>query len=446
MPHRPASLARFYLRWLVSLGLVLALVILASVLRFVLLPMSERSADDLAGLMVLSAQTWAELPPETRPEFEAELLREHQIALRADMPEPAQAELVHGFYMGFIERALRRRSGESAVLSATGPAGREWLWTTIYVGEQPIGVGFSHERMSTRPLWALMVSLLASAALAAGAAYWMARRIAQPVARLERAASELAAGANPALLPQTGPRELADLAGHFNQMVLQLRELMDARTTLLAGISHDLRTPLARMRLALEMLTLQPKPALITRLTQDVEEMNTLIGQLLMLARGLDHEAPQLIELGPWLEARVALQAAAAQKAGATLVVHCPASCQVHAAAGALARVVDNLLGNALRYAPGPITVEVTGATPAGVAGARISVLDRGPGIPPDQIDAVWRPFQRVETSRSPQTGGYGLGLAIVRQLASAQGWQTGLAPRDGGGLVSWVQLPPPAD
>ena len=72
-------------------------------------------------------------------------------------------------------------------------------------------------------------------------------------------------------------------------------------------------------------------------------------------------------------------------------------------------------------------------------------MLDRGPGIPPEQIDAVWRPFQRVEASRSLQTGGYGLGLAFVRQMAQAQGWQAGLAAREGGGLVSWVELPAPA-
>lgn len=437
--RRPATLARVYLRWLVSLCLSLTLVILAAVLGWVMLPMAERSADDLAGLMVLSAQTWAELPPDTRPAFEAELLREHQIALRTDPPATAEAELVHGFYVGFVERALQRRSGAQGGLTlAAGPQGDDWLWARINTGEQTMGVGYAPERMSTRPLWVLAVALLAAAALATAAALWLARRIALPVARLEQAAAVLAAGAKPALLPQTGPRELADLAGHFNQMTLRLRELLEARTTLLAGISHDLRTPLARMRLALEMLTLQPKPELIARLTQDIDEMNTLIGQLLTLARGLDHEAPQNLALAPWLAQRLDLQAAAAAAAGATLTVDCAADATVHAAAGALARVLDNLLGNALRYAPGPVCVQVV----QGTAGTRINVLDRGPGIPPGQLEAVWRPFQRVEASRSPQTGGWGLGLAIVRQLAQAQGWQAGLAAREGGGLVSWVELP----
>jgi len=302
--------------------------------------------------------------------------------------------------------------------------------------------------VNTRPLWGLAVVLLGGTALASLAALWLSRRIAQPVAQLEQAAAELATGASPALLPQTGPRELADLAGHFNQMAQQVRELLDARTTLLAGVSHDLRTPLARMRLALELLTLRPDPALIARLEHDVDEMNRLIGQLLDLAKGLEHEDRVTFELEPWLLERASLHADAVRAAGAAITVNCPAGLQVHAAAGSLGRVVDNLLGNALRYAPGPIELlaQAVDATPAGRI--RLSVLDRGLGIPADQMDTVWRPFQRVEGSRSRQTGGYGLGMAIVKQLASSQAWTVGLTARRGGGLDAWVELPanaPPA-
>ena len=439
---RPASLAQYYLRRLIALFLALVLVILAPVLGFVFLPLSERSADDLAGLMVLSVQTWAELPPETRSAFESELLRHHHLALQPAAPRPADASLVHGFYIGFLDQSLPQRSGKPAVLvRAPGPQGVDWFWTTVAAGDQAIGIGFSHERMTMRPLLALGVSLLAGITIAALAALWLARRIAQPVACLEQAAAELAHGARPALLAQTGPRELADLAGHFNQMALQVRELLDARTTLLAGLSHDLRTPLARMRLAVALLTLKPRPALIERLEQDIEEMNLLIGQLLDLARGMNPEYRQTLDLASWLAARASMHADTARTAKATITVRCTPALQVQAAAGMLGRVLDNLLGNALRYAPGPIelTAQAITTTPSG--GVRISVLDRGPGIDADQIGAVWRPFHRVEASRNPQTGGYGLGLAIVRQLASAQGWQVGLAARDGGGLQAWVEL-----
>lgn len=443
---RRASLAQQHLRWLLSLFGALTALIMVSVLGFVLLPLAERSADDLAALMVLSAQTWVELPPDTRPAFEAELLRQHQLALRADLALPAEGTLRHGFYIGFVEQALQHRNGAPALMTPLpGPQGEPWLWTPVSTGGQTLAVGFAVHRLSTRPLWALAVVLLAGTALAGVAAVWMARRVARPVARLEQAAAQLAMGANPALLPQTGARELAHLAGHFNHMALQVRELLQARTTLLAGVSHDLRTPLARMRLALEMLRLKPEPALITRLEQDIEEMNGLIGQMLSLARALDPEPAQTLLLAPWLAQRAQLLADAAQAAGATLAVQCPDGLQAQAAPGVLARVLDNLLGNALRYAPGPVEVtaqRVPGARSPGAPALRISVLDRGPGIPAEQLQAVWQPFARLEVSRSAQTGGYGLGLAIVRQLAQAQGWAAGLAPRPGGGLAVWVDLP----
>ncbi len=440
---RRPSLAKHYLRWMVSLFLTLAMLIFAAVLTFVMLPLAERSADDLAALMVLSAQTWAELPPETRPAFEAELLRQHQVALRPDMPMPPDNHLVHGFYVHYLEQSLLQRSGLPAHLArAAGPERGEWLWTTVMAGGQAIGIGFSEQRVNTHPLWGLAVVLLAGTGLASLVALWLAQRIAEPVARLEQAAAELAAGASPTLLPESGPRELAELARHFNQMALQVRDLLDARTTLLAGLSHDLRTPLARMRLAVELLTLKPSPALIGRLEHDIGEMNALIGQMLDLAKGIEREERRTFELAPWLDERAARYADAARASRATISVSCSPGLQVHAAPGLLGRVVDNLLGNALRYAPGLIELraQTLDTGPAGLI--RLSVLDLGPGIPADQMDAVWRPFQRVEGSRSPQTGGFGLGLAIIKQLATSQGWTVGLTARNGGGLVAWVEVP----
>lgn len=440
---RHASLAQHYLRWLLSLFLALALLIFAAVLAFVMLPLAERSADDLAALMVLSAQTWAELPPDTRPAFEAELLRQHRLALLPGMPTPPHDTLVHGFYVHYLEQSLMRRSGLPALLArAAGPEPGAWLWTTVMAGGQAIGVGFSEQRMNTRPVWGLAVVLVAGTGLASLVALWLARRIAQPVARLEQAAAQLAAGASPVLLPENGPRELAELAHHFNQMALQVRDLLDARTTLLAGLSHDLRTPLARMRLAIELLTLKPSPALIGKLERDIEEMNALIGQMLDLAKGLEREDRRTFELAPWLVERRARHADAARVAGATITVDCSPGLQVHAAAGLLGRAVDNLLGNALRYAPGPVDLRAQAVDTSSAGSIRLSILDRGPGIPADQMETVWRPFQRVEDSRSPQTGGYGLGLAIVKQLAASQAWTVGLAARSGGGLQAWVELP----
>ncbi|MBS1210894.1 MAG: histidine kinase, partial [Proteobacteria bacterium] len=120
-------------------------------------------------------------------------------------------------------------------------------------------------------------------ALSLLAAAWIALRIVAPLRRLGEAAIVLGRGGTPELLPESGPRELAALSRRINELARQVQDLLEGRTTLLAGLSHDLRTPLARMRLGLEMLARHPEPSLIERLDRDVEEMNRLVGEMLDL-------------------------------------------------------------------------------------------------------------------------------------------------------------------
>ncbi len=217
-------------------------------------------------------------------------------------------------------------------------------------------------------------------------------------------------------------------------MVQQVQALLSARTMLLAGVSHDLRTPLARMRLALEMLKTAPAPALIARLESDIDEMNALIAALLDLARGLEHETSEEVDLPQWLAA-LGEDFSTPQR---RVAVRCPSGRRA-IASRAMRRALGNLLQNALRHAPaGP--VELIGDLREGRL--RFTVLDRGPGIPPERIAAMFEPFARLDTSRSPQTGGAGLGLAIVRELARANGWQIRLEPRSGGGLAASIEMP----
>lgn len=126
------GLAQQYARWLAALFIALELITAAAALGFIFLPMARRAADDLAGLMVLSAQTWSELPPETRPAFEQELERSHHLALRPDMPPPPDTGLRHGPYLLFLERAFERRTGHAMYFrEETAADGRLWLWTTV---------------------------------------------------------------------------------------------------------------------------------------------------------------------------------------------------------------------------------------------------------------------------------------------------------------------------
>jgi two-component system osmolarity sensor histidine kinase EnvZ len=439
----PPSLAAHHARWLAAVFVAVELIMVVSALVFVLIPLERRAADDFVGLLVLSAKTWAELPPETRPVFERELEHTYQIKLRPNMSTMADTDVTHGFYVYFIERAFEHLIGREVFLhEEPGPDGTPWLWTALPAAEGSISIGFGSDRIQTYPLFVLALTTAAVFVLVSVIAWQLTRWITKPITRLERAAAQLAHGVNPKLLSETGPRELSDLARHFNQMATQLAELNDARTTLFAGISHDLRTPLARMRLSLEMLDPPPQPAALRRLEADIEQMNRLITVMLEIARGLATEPAQQIALHDWLDARIKAHTEVKAEAGTTFSIDCDPALRIHAAPGMLARVFDNLLENAMRYAPGPIEVVARESiTPKNERCVRIGVLDRGPSIPPDQLQAVFRPFHRVDRSHSSTKGGFGLGLAIVRQLAKANGWRVRLANRAGGGLEAWVDI-----
>ncbi|MDP2823440.1 MAG: ATP-binding protein [Sulfuritalea sp.] len=433
LPGKHTSLAQQNALLLGLVFIVFELLAAAAVVAFVMAPMARRSTDDLANLMVLSAQTWSELPPATRPDFELELARTYLLALRAEPPGLARDEW-HGAYLYFLEAALAEKTGRAQHLVRETIDGEAWYWASLPSAGSTLRVGFPARRVGAQPLTAILVSSVVGLMLALLAAIWLARRSVVPLARLEQAAAQVGRGEVMELLPETGPRELAALAHRFNKMARQVRELLAGRTTLLAGVSHDLRTPLARMRLALALLEEKPTPKLIARLEKDIEEMDRLIGQVLDLARGMEREAATEIDL------RVLLaDMAAGAPDGRVHVRVMPQPCELLAPPSALRRVIGNLLDNALRYG-GDQPVELV-AEPAGKR-IRIGVLDRGPGIPAEQMSAVFQPFHRVEMSRSPSTGGAGLGLAIVRQLADTHGWQVEIGPRSEGGLAAWLTLP----
>jgi two-component system osmolarity sensor histidine kinase EnvZ len=432
--RRPWSLAQQNALRLILVFLAFEIVAAAAVVWFLMLPLARRGADDFAELLTLTAETWGELPPMTRPAYERHLGEVHGIELELTRPGDAHEREGLDLYVRRVERALSAEFGETIRIAGSQRLGEQWHWVAIPSGERLLWLGFPHSRLGAQPLATVLLTLAAGLVLAVLAAAWLALRIVAPLERLDEAAALLGRGERPARLPETGPRELAAVARRVNALGRQIQDLLDGRTTLLAGLSHDLRTPLARMRLALEMLSRRPDPALIERLDRDIQEIDRLVGDMLELARGLGREVPVEIDVRDLL----GQLAAEAREAGLDVPVAAEA-CAVSAAPMALRRVLGNLLSNAQRYG-GNRAVQLVAHRTAG--GVRIGVLDRGPGIPADQMEAVFRPFHRVEASRSPDAGGSGLGLAIVRQLAQSNGWTVALENRADGGLAAWVTVP----
>jgi two-component system osmolarity sensor histidine kinase EnvZ len=408
-------------------------VVISATVNYVMLPMAKRSADDLSALLVLSAQTWVELPPETRKDFELELISKHQFMVFEDLP-PLPAREGFRPYLNLLDGALSERTGGQVSVKVT-ELETTWFWAEIPAGGKLIRIGFPKERLDMDPPMLLMLALVAMVVLTVVTALILARRITEPLSQLSLAAKRVGEGELPESLPHTNIKELSGLTTTFKQMAFQVRELLAGRTVMLAGISHDLRTPLARMRLAIEMLPQDTDPKQIARLQHDIEYMDKLIGEFLALSRDMQKETAEQIDITGLLQEL----AEDMREQGVQIVWQ--ATGHVMRAVGpvSLRRVLSNLLGNARRYGAGsPIEMELE----ANETSTVVRILDRGPGIPAAESESVFRPFYRLESSRSHATGGTGLGLAIVRQLCEANGWIVELLPRVGGGTEARLKIP----
>jgi signal transduction histidine kinase len=254
----------------------------------------------------------------------------------------------------------------------------------------------------------------------------------RPLARFARAAETLNPSAGGQYLQEGGPTEVAHAVSAFNAMQDRIARYLQERMQILAAISHDLQTPITRMKLRAEALQDSEDG---NKLIDDLSEMEHLVREGVAYARS-SHSAtePKLnIDLDALLDSIVYDYQDMGKQVTHSGKIGSPVSTRPHA----LRRVIGNLLDNAVKYSGAGEVATSTDAT-----GISISILDRGPGIPEDQLEAVLQPFYRLERSRSRETGGAGLGLAIAQQLALSLGATLTLRNREGGGLQATLVLP----
>jgi len=287
------------------------------------------------------------------------------------------------------------------------------------------------------PASALWIDYLVRIAAIGAAAWFGARWLSAPMRRLAEAADRLghALGKNRAPPPMdehSGTLEVRQTAQVFNTMAQRLHAQFEAQSMLLAAISHDLRTPLARLRMRLETMEEQPQTP---RCVADVREMDALIGSVLDMVRNSHASGePERVDLGALLQSLVddlveeGRPVVGDGEMTQAIVLAQPA---------ALKRVLDNLIGNALRYGN---SARIALALHAGEV--VVTIDDAGPGIAPDQLERVFQPFYRLESSRNRSTGGAGLGLYIARDLMQRSGGELTLANRAEGGLRATLRMP----
>ena len=261
---------------------------------------------------------------------------------------------------------------------------------------------------------------------------WLAVRLAiGPLTRLARAVDNLDPDKPGVQLDESGPREVRYAAVAFNALQARIAAHLKERMQLLAAISHDLQTPITRMKLRVEVMDDGVEK---DKLWSDLGEMEHLVREGVAYARSMDTntEAPCRINLDAFLDSLVFDY----QDSGARVERHGSSGSLLETRPHALRRVLVNLVDNALKFA-GAAELEVCREDSATV----IRVLDNGPGIPAGELDEVLKPFYRVEGSRNRSTGGTGLGLAIAHQLIQAMGGRLTLSNRDSGGLCAQIEL-----
>jgi two-component system, OmpR family, osmolarity sensor histidine kinase EnvZ len=310
---------------------------------------------------------------------------------------------------------------------------RETLWIRVAAGPREFWIAFPRRRIERESAAAIISWSAAGLAIALAATFFIVWKLNRPLAELARAAEKLGKGGDPEPVSETGPAEIRAVARAFNQMKDDLQKEQRERATFLAGISHDLRTPLSRLRLEAEMLESRIDPATQRAVIQDLDDMNAIIDQFIDFTRSEAAEALAPVNLSE------AARSAAERAARAGVAVRCELAelPLLMLRPLAMQRLVDNLVTNAARHAGGEVLLR----TAADAGSVTLAVLDRGPGIPPEMAERLKEPFTRRDAARSGSSGA-GLGLAIADRAAKLHGGKLELLAREGGGLEARVTLP----
>ncbi|MGB7815011.1 MAG: ATP-binding protein [Methylotenera sp.] len=336
-------------------------------------------------------------------------------------------------FINLIAQKIRERLGEETIITVNHfkiPG----LWISFNVGLDDFWVVIPKIQVD-RPFpwhwlgWAAVVGLLSLLG-----AYLIASRINRPLNLLVYAADRLRHGQPAPRLPEDSVDELREVSRTFNEMAESLVRLDSERTLLLAGVSHDIRTPLARLRLAVELLPDDSCSSLKAGMIEDIADMDNIIHQFLDFVRGVEGEPTKMMDINVLLQSLAERQA----RAGRDLKLKLSSTYFIPLRPLAMQRLLDNLVGNAYTYSKGQVTVESKITSEKII----ISVLDNGPGIPPEHAERLLRPFERLDSARNKNEGGSGLGLAICNRIAKLHRGNLELINRPEGGLEARLTLP----
>ena len=402
-------------------------------------PRAETIAQQVVSVVSITRAALLYADPKVRGDLLAELAANEGVRIYPLEPDDKIVPLADSPLIRLMAQAIVRKLGADTQLGSevNGVSG---LWVSLSIADDDYWVFISRDPVirTYGTQWigwaavALMLSVIG--------AVLITRLINRPLAQLSAASRRLGSGYDPGPLPETGPIEIRTVNESFNRMVADLGKLDADRAVLLAGISHDIRTPLSRLRLELEMAQLPE--ATRNAMVADIEQMDAIVRQFLDYARNTPQAPAADIDLSAAVAAAVHRVRVDSEPVSALQTDIAP-DVRVLGYAVELDRALDNMLTNAVRYGRDPATgeLQVAVSLTASAGHATVVVADHGPGVPVQQIDRLLRPFERGESARSGSTGA-GLGLPIVERVARMHGGDLRLSENSPHGLRVALRLP----
>lgn len=405
--------------------------------RFVVPNQVQQFATDRATIIALSAQYWVVLKESNAEElksFESFLLLKENLLIREqtldeleqsmdDMDSELNLQPIfkHGDFARRFEQALENNLGHEVRILQDEETR---LWVQIpFEQSEPITVAFYVGSPPVQTLYWGLVFLIGGVIVVLIATVYTFRRISRPLTRVVKAAESFRGLSGFKPLPEQGAYEMVSLAKSFNKMAEEITTLIENRTAISAGLSHDLKTPLTRMRLALELLPEDIDPKFKQKFEDNIDRMTTLITDAALFAKG-QTEPDQKVNPKNLISSTVRTIDENIQIEWQGKLPNA-----VQLAPSALDRCVTNLVQNARLHATG-VSLKVR----ATANELYVHVVDDGPGIPPEDRQRVLQPYVRLDKSRSTKTGGSGLGLAVVVQLCLFHQWKFELHASETGG------------
>lgn len=403
-------------------------------------PRATQMAQRVTTAVSITRSALVYAPRSVRPALLLDLATKESLRVqpreKADLLEP----LPNSNYWNHVAAEIKERLGPDAhIMWAVNQAAG--VWVSFEINNDQYWLVFDREQLGLTAGvewfgWGATALLLALIGAAVSV-----RFVNRPLAQLAKVAQQLARGETPSLLPEKGPAEIRDMNIAFNRMARDIRQTEADREIMLAGISHDLRTPLARMRLEIEMSNVTDEAR--QAIDEDLGQIDHSIGQLMEYARPAGAVPEQGIDVSSVLRDLYERERSHTESLGDALTASIEPNLHARISAHDLKRIVSNLIENARRYGRTPADnrahIELAARQQGNILA--IEVKDHGTGIAPTDIQRLLRPFSRGESARTGVSGA-GLGLAIVERLLGQVGGQLELISQPPGGLIARIEIP----